>query len=705
MKLLLTGAFSYTSEQIKELEEIVGEVIYIKDERNKITRDVSEVDIVVCNSLFLYNPIENFKQLKFIQLTSAGFDRIPMDYIKSSNIQVKNAKGVYSVPMAEWAILMILQLYKKSRIFNQLQSSHNWIKQDDLLELRDKTAIIVGFGNVGREIAKRLRPFDVYIIGIDLCIIETNLADEFYLYEDIDKVINRADILILALGLTKKNYHFLNKVRLAKLNRNCILINVSRGALIDESAMTRALEDKKILGAGLDVFEEEPLSSQSPLWDLENVIITPHNSYLSDKTRNRLYDLITNNIKNYMEKYSGLSTKVNKPYRYCIVTTMSSSIDNWIKPFLPLYNANNFDLTVICNMTSNYERQLKEEYPYVKPINIPMPRGVNLFKSIKATYLLYKVLKKGKYHMVQYSTPNASLYTAIASYLARVPIRLYCQWGMVYVTMRGLKRFIFQCIERIICLLSSQIQPDSFGNLNYCRKRWFYSKKKSCVIWNGSAKGVDLFRFNIRKKDIYRKEIRDRYGIGEESMVLGFVGRLGKEKGCVELFEGFKILESRYNNLKLIFIGPIEKEDSINPELLDWFYQNKNIIKTNRVSDVEKHMAAMDIFILPSHREGFGMSVVEAEAMGVPVIVTDIPGPVNAMIDNVTGITIGVKDVNALVDGVEELINNAEKRYMYGELGYEFAKSHFDSRVFSKKLLKNRVHLLKGIKHEGINHR
>jgi glycosyltransferase involved in cell wall biosynthesis len=406
-----------------------------------------------------------------------------------------------------------------------------------------------------------------------------------------------------------------------------------------------------------------------------------------------------------MEKYSGLSTKVNKPYRYCIVTTMSSSIDNWIKPFLPLYNANNFDLTVICNMTSNYERQLKEEYPYVKPINIPMPRGVNLFKSIKATYLLYKVLKKGKYHMVQYSTPNASLYTAIASYLARVPIRLYCQWGMVYVTMRGLKRFIFQCIERIICLLSSQIQPDSFGNLNYCRKRWFYSKKKSCVIWNGSAKGVDLFRFNIRKKDIYRKEIRDRYGIGEESMVLGFVGRLGKEKGCVELFEGFKILESRYNNLKLIFIGPIEKEDSINPELLDWFYQNKNIIKTNRVSDVEKHMAAMDIFILPSHREGFGMSVVEAEAMGVPVIVTDIPGPVNAMIDNVTGITIGVKDVNALVDGVEELINNAEKRYMYGELGYEFAKSHFDSRVFSKKLLKNRVHLLKGIKHEGINHR
>ncbi len=298
--------------------------------------------------------------------------------------------------------------------------------------------------------------------------------------------------------------------------------------------------------------------------------------------------------------------------------------------------------------------------------------------------------------MVQYSTPNASFYAAIASFFARIPIRLYCQWGMVFVTMKGVKRILFEMIERTVCLLSTQIQPDSPGNLSYCRKRKFYSKRKSCVIWNGSAKGVDLDKFDITKKEIYRREIRNRYGIKEDSIVLGFVGRLGRDKGSNELFHGFKLLEEKYPNLKLLFVGPIEKEDTIDPSLLEWFYQNDKIIKTNRVPDVEKHMAAMDIFILPSHREGFGMSVVEAQAMGVPVIITNIPGPTDGMVAGVTGIIIPTKEIDALVAAVEELMNDEEKRNMYGKAGYEFAKSHFDSKIFARKLLKNRIQLVKG---------
>ncbi|NLK27235.1 MAG: glycosyltransferase [Clostridiales bacterium] len=698
MKLLLTGAFSYTEEQIKELEEIVGEVIYIQDERREISKDVSDIDIVVCNGLFLYNSIEKFKNLKFIQLTSAGFDRLPMDTIKSANIQVENAKGVYSNPMAEWVILMILQFYKKSKAFHRFQSNHEWKKQRDLLELSGKTAIIVGFGNLGREIAKRLRSFEVSIIGIDLTFVETNLTDEFYTYDKLDYVLDRADILILSLPITKESFHFINRERLSKLKKSCVLINVSRGSLIDENALIKVLQNNRIHGAALDVFEEEPLCSDSPLWDFENVYITPHNSFVSDKIPDRLYTLIKNNIKNFIEQNDSLKPKVKKRYRYCIVTTMSSSIDNWIKPFLPLYNRYGFDVTVICNMTTEYKKDLLEKYPYVNAIAIPMPRGIDFIGSIKATYLLYQALKKGKFHMVQYSTPNASFYTALASYLTRIPIRLYCQWGMVFVTMKGLKRFIFEILERTVCLLSTQIQPDSYGNLIYCRKRRFYSKKKSRLIWNGSAKGVDLVKFDISKKEIYRREIRNRYGIEEDRIVLGFVGRLGKDKGSNELFEGFKLLVSKYPNLNLLFVGPIEKEDTIEPALLKWFYQNDRIIKTNRVPDVEKHMAAMDIFILPSHREGFGMSVVEAQAMGVPVIVSNIPGPVNGMIAGVTGITIPVGDVGALVDAVEELLNDEEKRMKFGKAGYDFAKSHFDAKIFAKKLLKNRIQLVKGCK-------
>lgn len=301
MKLLLTGAFTYTSDQIKELEKLVGEVVYIQDERDDLNMDVSDIDIAVCNGLFLHHPIEIFKQLKFIQLTSAGFDKVPMDYINTSNIKVENAKGVYSIPMAEWVILMILQFYKKSRTFYRQQLNRQWIKQRDLLELSDKTAVILGFGSVGKETAKRLRAFGSYIIGIDITVMESDLADEFYSYEKLDSVLGRADILILSLPVTNKTYHIINEERINRLKTSCILINVSRGALIDENALIKALQNNKIYGAALDVFENEPLSPESPLWGFENVIITPHNSFISDKISNRLYTLIFENIKNYIK--------------------------------------------------------------------------------------------------------------------------------------------------------------------------------------------------------------------------------------------------------------------------------------------------------------------------------------------------------------------------------------------------------------------
>lgn len=381
-------------------------------------------------------------------------------------------------------------------------------------------------------------------------------------------------------------------------------------------------------------------------------------------------------------------------YKICIVTTMSSSIDNWVKPFLHKYKENNFDVTIACNMSNDYMNQIKKEYPFITPVNIAMPRGISLAGSIRAIRQLYKLFAKGKFDLIQYSTPNASFYSAIASYLAKIPVRLYCQWGMVFISMKGLKRIIFELIERTTCKLSTEVQPDSHGNLEFCRKGKFYSSEKSCVIWNGSAKGVDLRRYDISKKSMYRDEINLRYDLSRDNIVLGFVGRLGKEKGCNELFSAFRLLSDKYKNLKLLFVGPMEKEETIEPELLKWFYENENIIKTNRVPDVEKHMAAMDIFILPSYREGFGMSVVEAEAMGVPVIVSDIPGPTNGMLPNETGLVIPVKNSEAIVAAVEMLISNIELRTLMGEKGRLYAVSNFDSVKLIDLVVKNRISLV-----------
>lgn len=381
--------------------------------------------------------------------------------------------------------------------------------------------------------------------------------------------------------------------------------------------------------------------------------------------------------------------------RICIITTMWSSINNWIKPFLHEYNARGIDVTIVCNMDADYARELKSQYPFVHTYPVAFPRGIDLGGSIKSILVLYKFFRKNRFDMVQYSTPNASMYAAVASKLAGIPVRLYCQWGMVYVTMTGMKRKVFRFIEKMVCRFSTMVQPDSDGNLKFCREQGFYDESKSCVIWNGSAKGLDLSAFDVTQKQAYAKEIREKYGIPEDAPIVGFVGRLGKEKGCNELFRAFQEIKKTVPNAKLLFVGPIEKEESIDPELLEYFWKCDDIIKTDRVTHVEKYTSAMDVFVLPSYREGFGMSVVEASAMEVPVVVTEYPGPSSAMLDGVTGYAVPVQDDKKLCQRILTLLQDEPLRKKMGAAGRKFAEEAFDQKTFISKYMENRTELLK----------
>lgn len=299
MNLLLTGAFKYTEKQLDKIRSLGYSLVLIQDECAPLEIDVSGIEAVVCNSLFLHNDISRFKNLKYIQFTSAGLDRVPIEYIAARGIFIKNAAGVYSIPMAEWAVLKILEICKKSRMFYEQQRRHQWEKQRDVLELAGKTAAVIGFGNVGKEAAKRLKPFGVKIIAVDnrsLNYGEKKVADMVLKPSETGKMLKKIDILILSLPLTEKTRHFLNKERLEVMKKNSIIVNVSRGGVIDQIALTEALQRGKFLGAALDVFEEEPLSESSPLWEMEKVIITPHNSFVSDKINERLFNLIMSNL-------------------------------------------------------------------------------------------------------------------------------------------------------------------------------------------------------------------------------------------------------------------------------------------------------------------------------------------------------------------------------------------------------------------------
>ena len=302
MKVLLTGAFNYSNNQIDLIRSLGFDILFVQDERVEIEIDVSDVSVVVCNSLFLYTPIERFKGLELIQTTSAGLDRLPLEYIDSHNIKLFNARGVYSIPIAEFTICGILQIYKKSYFFHNNKTNHIWEKNRSIIELANKTVLIIGAGSIGTEIAKRLKSFDCKVHGIDLITNEHKYFDSISELSELDNELAIADIVILSLPLTKSNVDFFDKNKFSVMKNNSVFVNISRGQLVNQTDLIVALNQKTIAGAVLDVFDDEPLDSNSPLWDFENVIITPHNSFVGENNNERMFDLIYSNLKGFTDE-------------------------------------------------------------------------------------------------------------------------------------------------------------------------------------------------------------------------------------------------------------------------------------------------------------------------------------------------------------------------------------------------------------------
>lgn len=298
MKLLITGAVTWEKEEINELKELGHEIIFIQDERISLDQqNINIIDIngVICNGLFLYNDITKFKNLKYIQLTSAGFDRVPMKFIEENEIKIYNARGVYSIPMAEFTLFGVLQFYKKSKFFYNNQQQKKWEKNRDIFELFGKEVCIIGCGNVGTECAKRFNAFGCNVIGIDIYPRKDENYKDMFALEKLDDILPKSDIVILTLPLTDKTRHLINLQKLELLKKDAILVNIARGAVIDTKALIKRLP--YLGGVILDVFEEEPLLKDSSLWNMENVIITPHNSFIGEGNRKRLQSLILKNLK------------------------------------------------------------------------------------------------------------------------------------------------------------------------------------------------------------------------------------------------------------------------------------------------------------------------------------------------------------------------------------------------------------------------
>lgn len=374
--------------------------------------------------------------------------------------------------------------------------------------------------------------------------------------------------------------------------------------------------------------------------------------------------------------------------KICYVVTVSVTIRVFFIPQLKYLSENGFDVTVICSPDDGLQEELGDKICYI-PVDIP--RGMSVLGSIHATKNLLKIFKEEKFDLIQYSTPNAALYSSIASIIAGCKIRNYHLMGFRYLGASGIAKIILKSIEKITCKFSTSIECVSKSNLELGVKEKVFQRDKAVVVWNGSTGGVDLNRFNINHKEKWRKAVRNEYNISDNEFVFGFVGRVTKDKGIDELLEAYKTLIDDIDDTKLMIIGDFEAEENLNQELLAWSKKCDNVVYISSKQDIERYYAAFDVLVLPSYREGFGNVVIEAQAVGVPVMVSNIPGPIDAICEGKGGISFSVKNSKALLSAMNQMLcSDCE---MMGKQANEFVSRNFDSEQLVKHILERKQNL------------
>ena len=262
---------------------------------------MKDIEVLVGYQTFKRLDINDLPGLKWIQLTSMGFEQVPEDKVTDRGIIVTNNRGGYSIPMGEWVVLNILELIKNRRSAYQNQLDKKWHIDFSVTEIYKKKVAFIGTGDIAKESAKRLQGFQVEILGVNTKGRSVEGFDQCFPISDLEQVLAQSDVVVICLPHTEKTKHIFNKAMLEKMKKDAFLINVSRGAIIKEDDLIDHLEQGNLKGVALDVFETEPLPQDNKLWAFDRVVITAHNSWISEEIEQRRWELVLDNLKRYQE--------------------------------------------------------------------------------------------------------------------------------------------------------------------------------------------------------------------------------------------------------------------------------------------------------------------------------------------------------------------------------------------------------------------
>ena len=245
--------------------------------------------------------IKSDSKLRWLQTWSAGVNNLPLQDLESKNVLLTSANGVHAYPISETIFALMLGLTRKIHAYVRNQASKKWHHSDLKLEIHEKTIGIIGVGEIGTETAKLAKAFGMKVLGMRYSGKPEQYVDEMYTPDQLHTILPQCDYVVITLPLTKDTHQMFGDEQFKLMKPSSFLINIGRGEIVVEEELINALREQEIAGAGLDVFEKEPLAEDSPLWDLENVIITPHTSGSTENYNKRvLENILIPNLKSYV---------------------------------------------------------------------------------------------------------------------------------------------------------------------------------------------------------------------------------------------------------------------------------------------------------------------------------------------------------------------------------------------------------------------
>ena len=341
---------------------------------------------------------------------------------------------------------------------------------------------------------------------------------------------------------------------------------------------------------------------------------------------------------------------------------------------------------IICSPSDELEKFSKRYSFEYKPIEVL--RKISLGKDLKAVVATYKYIKKVKANVVTGHTPKGGLIAMLAAWLARVPIRIYLRHGLVYETSHGLKRALLINIDRLASRLATKIICVSPSVARRSIEDGLNPESKQIVLAHGTCNGIDIDRFckgtiNVEVVSTLKTEL----GINDGDFVIGFAGRLVRDKGIIELIRAYQEIRKTHHNVRLMLVGMLEIRDALPEDVVATIKEDKSIISTGYVGydTIEQYYALMDVFVLPSYREGFPTSVLEASAMEIPVITTRATGCCDSIIDGKTGIFVGHNE-KELETAIMKLYDSDELRSQMGLAGRKMVVDNFRNEVVWKEI-------------------